>query len=85
MQRDEAVTYLKEIFDCSSMSPNAIYLEESKNRDKLTGYKIHIKGAMSNGDKEVVIKIAKKHNFEVKEEKDEVIIYKPKVVANSLP
>ena len=85
MNRNEAVTYLKEINNsCKSMSPDAVTLLHSSPNDPNTiGYKIHIKTMLDNENKQQVTNIAKKHNLAVKEEKGEVIIYQPKEVAKT--
>jgi hypothetical protein len=77
MQRNEAITYLKELLNvCSNMSPKAVSFESNPNSQS-TDYRVHIKGSIYDADKQMVKDIAKKHSFSVKEESDEVIIYKP--------
>jgi hypothetical protein len=77
MQRNEAVTYLKELLNaCDNMSPQAVSFESHANSQS-TDYRVHIKGAIYESDKQLVKDIAKKHSLTVKEESDEVVIYKP--------
>lgn len=76
MNRNEALTYLKELLtQCNGMSPNAVSLEP-KSSDP--SYSIHIKGSINEADKQIVIQIAKNHNLAVKESADGVVVYKPK-------
>jgi hypothetical protein len=77
MQRNEAVTYLKELLNaCSNMSPQAVSFESNTNSQS-TDYRVHIKGPIYDSDKQMVKEIAKKHSLTVKEDSDEVIIYRP--------
>jgi hypothetical protein len=77
MQRNEAITYLKELLNaCSNMSPQAVSFESNTNSQSID-YRVHIKGFIYDSDKLMVKEIAKKHSLSVKEELDEVIIYKP--------
>ncbi len=72
MQRNEAVSYLKEILGSNELiSPNAITLEEPKGN---IGYKIRIKGV---GYEQTVKEVAQKLNLAVREEKDEIVVFKP--------
>jgi hypothetical protein len=80
LKREEAVAIYKEIMklaDC--MGTNAFNLKLSKIDDPHhEGYQIRITMA---SDKEIInqiTSIAKKNNLAVKEEKGEVVIYKPK-------
>jgi hypothetical protein len=87
MNRDEAVACLKEI-DASykGIFANAISLVKSKPDNPIsTGYELHIKTALDAETKIQLKGVAQKKGLELIEEKDEVIIYKPKVVANALP
>jgi len=72
MQRNEAVSYLKAVLSSDqSLSPDAITLEATKGQN---GYKVHIKGAYV---KATVKEIAQKRNLAVKEEKDEMVVFRP--------
>ena len=74
MERKDAVTFLKEISDAQNISPDAVSFEKSKDS---TGISVRIKGQILDLDKQRLKEIAKKHSLEVKEDKDEVLVYKP--------
>jgi hypothetical protein len=57
------------------MSPEAVSFEQPAGNH---GYAVRIKGALFDADKEAVRTIAKKYCLAVKEEKDQVLIFKPK-------
>ncbi len=77
MQRNEAVTYLKELLvACDNMSPQAVSFENNKAENS-AGYRVHIKGTIFESDKQAVKDIAKKYSLEVSEEPEEVVVYKP--------
>ncbi|MGD0996383.1 MAG: hypothetical protein ABR909_12775 [Candidatus Bathyarchaeia archaeon] len=80
MNRDEAVAIYKEIINvCENMGSNAFNLMLSEKNDATAkGYQIRITMSTDTEIKQQITNIAKKHNLAVKEEKDEVIIYKPK-------
>ena len=68
MDRSEAVTYLKELLTiCSDMSPQALSVENN-----------HIKGPIDDSYRQAVLDVAKRNSLQVKEEKDETVIYRPK-------
>ena len=76
MDRSEAVNYLKELLrNCTNMSPEAVSFEQPTGYQ---GYAVRIKGALYETDKETVRNIAKKYCLAVKEEKDQILIFKPK-------
>ena len=78
MNRNEAVTYLRELLiQCNDLSPNAVSFEQPKNGESI-GYNVHIRGSMHQSDKEIVRNIAKKHSLTVKENEDGVIVYRAK-------
>ena len=80
MKREEAVAIYKEIMklaDC--MGTNAFNLKLSKVDDPHhEGYQICITMVSDAEIMEKITAIAKKNNLAVREEKSEVIIYKPK-------
>jgi hypothetical protein len=43
-----------------------------------TGYKIKIKTVMDNDCRQQIKRITKKHNLAVREEQDQIVVYKPK-------
>jgi hypothetical protein len=72
MQRSEALSYLKEILNAdSNISPDVITLEKPTLSN---GYRVHIKELYHP---ETVKNIAQKHQFALKEEKGEIVVYKP--------
>jgi hypothetical protein len=78
MDRQEAVSYLRELFSlCNDLSPNAVSFEQPKDGDSV-GYQVRIKGNMLETDKTTLKEIAKKRNLTVKDNTDEVIVYNPK-------
>jgi len=81
VKRDEAVVVYKEIMklaDC--MASNTFNLKLSRTDDPQSeGYQICIKTMSPDTEIEgQIIAIAEKHNLAVREEKGEIIIYKPK-------
>jgi hypothetical protein len=55
MERTEAMSYLKEILSlCADMSPISVSFEHSKSEDNSPSYRLHIKGAIQDTDKEKV-------------------------------
>ena len=74
MERKDAVTFLKEISGAQNISPDAVSFEKLKDS---TGISVRIKGQILDLDKQRLKEIAKKHSLEVKEDKDEVLVYKP--------
>jgi hypothetical protein len=80
MKREEAVAIYKEIMKLADhMGSNAFNLKLSKIDDPHSeGYQIRITMASDTEIIEQITTIAKKNNLAVREEKSEVIIYKPK-------
>lgn len=77
MERNEAVTYLKELLIvCNDMSPESVSFEKPKNSNT-GGYTVHIKGAIQESDKQAVKDVAKRQRLAVKEDQTEVVVYKP--------
>jgi len=78
MDRNEAVTYLKELFsECNDMLPSSVSFEQPKNGGFI-GYSVHIKGSIHESDKQVARNIAKKYSLVLKDNEDGVIVYKPR-------
>ena len=76
MNRNEAVTYLKELLNqCKDMSPDAVSFQQH-NQDS-AGYSVRIKGALHPADKLAVKEIARKFRYEVTEDPEGVVIYNP--------
>jgi hypothetical protein len=72
MERTEALAYLKEVLCANAnISPNAIQLDKTNSSDY---YRVRIKEKL---DTQTIKDIAKKHNFQVQEGKEEIIVYKP--------
>jgi hypothetical protein len=75
MNRNEAVTYLKELLNqCNDMSPNAVSFEQLRTNGSIN-YSVHIRGGIGESDKQIVRDIAKKQGFAVKDNLDGVIIF----------
>ena len=85
MNRHEAVTFLKEITNsCANMSPDSVTLFHSKMDDPNSmGYQVHIKTILDNETKQQIRNIVEKHSLALKEEKDKVVIYKPREVTKT--
>ena len=83
MNRDEAVVIYKEIVNvCESMRSNAFNLMFSEKNDATAkSYQIRITMSPDTQIKRQITNVAKKHDLAVKEEKGEVIIYKPKKIS----
>ena len=77
MDRNEAVAYLKELLSQCDMSPASVSFETPKDSDSV-GYRVHIKGAIQESDKQAVRDVAKKHSLTVQEDTDGVVVYKSK-------
>ena len=80
MKREEAVAIYKEILKLGEhMGSNSFNLKLSKISDPTSeGYQICITMLSDGLVKEQIANIAKTHNLAVREEKDQVIVYKPK-------
>jgi len=79
MKREEAVAVYKEILNLGEqMGSNSFNLKLSKNDEPSEGYQICITMLSDGLVKEQIANIAKTHNLAVREEKDQVIVYKPK-------
>ena len=77
MDRNEAVTYLKEVLSlCHDMSPDSVSFEKPSDSDSV-GYRVCIKGTIHESDRQMVRDIAKKHSFAVKEDANGIVVYKP--------
>jgi hypothetical protein len=75
MDRDEAVSYLKEILtQCGELIPEALSLETPK--DDPAGLRVHIRGRIHEIEKQKVREIAQKRNLTVKEEADGLIVFR---------
>ena len=78
MNRNEAVTYLKEIIAaCSTMAPDSLTLFNSKPDSSSVGYQIHIQAYLDEETECQVKAIAEKHGLGLKKKEGKVIIYKP--------
>ncbi len=80
MKREEAITFLKEITStCGFMTPDSVDLFRSRTDDQnAVGYQVHIKTVLDAETKRQVRNIAEKYSLALKEEEDEVVIYRPK-------
>jgi hypothetical protein len=76
IDRNEELTYLKELLSQCNMSPESNSFKNPKNSISI-GYCVHIKGTIHESDKQTARDVAKNHSLAVKEESDGVIVYKP--------
>lgn len=77
MNRNEAVSYLKDLLSqCNGMSPNAVSFEQKGGMNS-EGYVIHIRGRIEASERQVVRNVAQKYSFQVKDNSDGVVVYKP--------
>ena len=79
MDRKEASSCLKELLAKCDLASDSFMLIEPNRSDTISkGYKIRIMASMSNACREQVKTITKKHDLAVIEEKNQIIIYRPK-------
>ena len=82
VNRQEAISVLREVLkECSdfiSMDFVSITDSSAQIRMKSTGYEIYIKCVPSDGLKQCLMPILEKHQVQMAELKDAIIIYKPK-------
>ena len=77
MKRNEAVTFLRELFSqCNDMALYAISLEEQKTNGS-KDYRLHIRGVIHETDKQITRDVAIKYSLQVTDNGDGVIIYNP--------
>ena len=85
MNKKEARTFEKKVLTECKIDPNSSTLIEPNSGDTLsTGYKVQIKAVMQNECRLRLKEITKKNNLAVKEEDNQIIIYKPKQTNLSL-
>ena len=81
MNKQEASFYLKEFLTKCNLTSDSFILVEPNTNDTLSeGYKIRIIASINNACREQVKTITKKHDLAVIEEKNQIIVYKPKSV-----
>ena len=81
MNKDEASACLKVILALTKhMSPTSVSHEKSSEDEVSEGYKLHIKGAIHESDREIIKQVAKWHGLEIKDENSELTIYKLKTI-----
>jgi hypothetical protein len=80
MNRVEAVALYKEIITlCQDLAATAVSLVESKPDDPtIEGYQIRINATLDTESAKQIKIIARKYKLILKEEKDEIIIFKSK-------
>jgi len=80
MNKQEASTFLKELLIKCKLDSDSFVLLEPNPRDTLsTGYRITIKTVLDNECRQQIKEITKKHDLAVVEEKNQIIVYKPKL------
>jgi hypothetical protein len=78
MDRNEAVTYLKELLNlCDQLSPSSVSFENFENNSSI-GYRVIIKGTIHESERQRLRDLAKKHSLLVQEDAESVVVYKPK-------
>ena len=80
MEKNEADKILIEIVEaCENLSLECFNVTEKKLDNSYTsGYAVFIKAFLGNVRKQEVLKIAKNHGLSIREEKEALIVYKPK-------
>jgi hypothetical protein len=81
LNRTKAVACYKEIAGITeSMGSNSFNLVSTKeNNFKEKDYQMHITMSMDEVIKQQVIKIAQKHNLAILQEREEIVIFTPKI------
>lgn len=81
MERVEAEILLYEIFDaCETMGIDVFKVVQGKRKTSYSsGYTVAVTAFLDLVHKQEVLSIAKKHNLLVQDEKEALIIYKPKL------
>jgi hypothetical protein len=79
MKRDEAISFLKEVFDkCTLLDGQYFCLTPPNIASQLSkGYQIHMMKSLHSDDLVCMNKILSRHGLLLKIEKDLTIIYKP--------
>lgn len=79
MDKQEATKFLKTLLIECKLDSNSYFLMEPDAKDALsTGYKVRIKKIMDNECRQQIKRITKKHNLAVREEQNQIVVYKPK-------
>ncbi|HSQ48584.1 MAG TPA: hypothetical protein VLL96_02750 [Candidatus Deferrimicrobiaceae bacterium] len=79
MDKQEASKFLKTLLIECKMDSNSYVLLEPDAKDALsTGYKVRIQKIMDNECRQQIKRITKKYNLAVKEEQNQIVVYKPK-------
>jgi hypothetical protein len=79
MNKKEARTFEKKVLTECKIDPNSSTLLEPNSGDTIsTGYKVQIKAVMQNECRLRLKEITKKNDLAIKEENNQIIIYKPK-------
>jgi hypothetical protein len=79
MNKQEAASFLKELLaQCKLGSESFILLEPNPKDSRSTGYTIKIKTILENECRWRLREITKKYDLAVIEEKNQIIVYKPK-------
>ena len=79
LDKKQASKFLKTLLIECKLDSNSYVLVDPNPKDALsTGYKIKVKTIMNNDCRQQIKRITKKHNLAVKEEPDQIVVYKPK-------
>ena len=85
MNRDDAVTLLKKITTtCSGLSPDSVTLFQSSPADVAVGYQVFIKADLDFETERQIRTIADGFSLSVKHEEGKLVIYRRRLVAETL-
>jgi len=83
VDKQEASKFLKTLLIECKLDSNSYVLVEPGTEDALsTGYKIRVRAIVDNDCRQQIKRITKKNNLAVREEQNQIVVYKPK--SNSL-
>jgi hypothetical protein len=75
LNNNQAINYVKEVSNLCQISSNSISFEEQKSCEPIKEYVVHIKGAIRDQYKVLIIYHALKHSLTVRDENNELTIY----------
>ena len=79
MDKQEASKFLKTLLIECKLDSNSYVLLEPDEKDALsTGYKVRIQKIMDNECRQQIKRITTKYDLAVKEEQNQIVVYKPK-------
>jgi len=79
VNKKQASKFLKTLLiECNLDSNSYVLLEPAPGDILSTGYKIKVKAIMDDDCRQQIKRITKKHNLAVREEQDQIVVYKAK-------